>query len=205
MPKNSIQFFGLPGSGKTFTLKSLLKAFPEHYKSVPNFSKLKRFWLFMLFVIRFPLISAKFFSLLFRNNFKLWKYIFHLVSVSFASQMYVLLQKEDGRRFLIDEGVYQRLLSVTPRRFSEKDSIKLVKYLNNLNSKVVVTSGGDFGRFLLEPDRMISHRNKLGDNYFKKWSEDLVFNFQSLSGALSSDNFIYERGKLEELHAKIQS
>ncbi len=205
MLKNSIQFFGLPGSGKTFTLNSLLKMYPESYKSVPNFSKRERFKLCILFVLRFPRVGIRFFLLLLNNNTKLWSYIAHLVSNSFAAHMYVLLQKEDGKTFLIDEGIFQRILSVSPARFKETEAKKIIRLLYSVPSKVIITKGGDFGRFTLEPDRMMSHRNKLGNEYYKKWSENLVYNFQTISNLISKDVTTYEGKTAEELHTKIQS
>ena len=119
--------------------------------------------------------------------------------------MYVLLQKEDGKTFLIDEGIFQRVLSVAPARFREVEAKKIIRLLYSVQSKVIVTKGGDFGRFTLEPDRMMSHRNKLGNEYYKNWSENLVYNFQTISNLISEDITTYEGKTAEELHNKIQS
>ncbi|MEZ4114053.1 MAG: hypothetical protein R3B65_01160 [Candidatus Paceibacterota bacterium] len=202
MSKNSVQFFGLPGSGKTSTLKSLVKNYPDKYILVPSFSRFQRFKLFTLFILKFPKISFTFLYFVFGNDKRLWKYILHLVTNSFATHVYVLLQKSDEKTFLIDEGVFQRILSVLPKRLTDREAKNLVQTLTKIPSRVIVTHGGNFSRFTLESDRMISPRNKLGEKYFKDWSENLRFNFESILKALG-DRKIEKGESLEELNKKI--
>jgi len=202
MSKNSVQFFGLPGSGKTSTLKSLVKNYPDKYILVPSLSRFQRFKLFSLFIFRFPKVSLTFLSFVFKNDKRLWKYVLHLVTNSFAIHLYVLLQKSDKKTFLIDEGIFQRILSVLPKRLTETEAQALVQTLTQISSRVIVISGGNFSRFTLESDRMTSPRNKLGEQYFKDWSEDLRFNFESILKALG-DRKIEKRESLEELNKKI--
>ena len=106
MQKSSIQFFGLPGSGKTYTLKKCLESDPEKYTTIPHFSKTKRFFLAMRFVISYPQIAFLFLRLIIVNKVALWRYLIHLVSNSFASHMYVHMEKETSKIVLIDEGVF---------------------------------------------------------------------------------------------------
>ncbi len=202
MSKNSVQFFGLPGSGKTSTLKSLVKNYPDKYILVPSFSRLQRFKLFALFILKFPKVSLTFLSFVFKNDKRLWKYVLHLVTNSFAVHFYVLLQKSDEKTFLIDEGIFQRILSVLPKRLKVTEAQTLVQILTQVSSRVIMTSGGNFSRFTLESDRMTSPRNKLGEQYFKDWSEDLRFNFESILRALG-DRKIEKWESLEELNKKI--
>lgn len=192
MQKNSIQFFGLPGSGKTFYLNKLLVEQPNLYKKVPSFSKIERLRLTIIFVFYFPKISLNFFFLIIQNNLKLWAYIFHLTSVSFAAHMYTILEKTDEAIFLIDEGVLQRLLSVSSKSFSEKQAFKLVNELKKIPSKIIIMQGGDFSRFVSEPDKMISPRNKLGEDYFRKWSDNLKMNFKLIEHCIIKSNHDYK-------------
>lgn len=187
MSKNSLQFFGLPGSGKTTILKGLVKNFPEKYEEIPKFGKLKRFFLFTLFCFRFPVISLNFFALVFQNNKKLFKYVFHLVTISFACHMFVILNKSK-KVFLIDEGIAQRFLSVAYKKYSLKQAKRYTKFIKRLSCSVVITEGGNFSRFEIEPDRMTSYRNLLGEDYYKNWSENLSYNFDLISKEIKQKN-----------------
>lgn len=205
MQKNSIQFFGLPGSGKTSILNALAEAFPSSYERVPKFTKTERLGLALRFVLRFPMIGIKFLSLITRNDPRLWGYVAHLISQSFACHMYAIKHQRNNKYFLIDEGVFQRLLSVAPRRFTEREARRLTASLAKLSSRVVLTRGGDFGRFVFEPDRMTSYRNRLGPKYFKKWSEDLVGNFSMISKVIPGTVPAEKGGPVEDLHSKLEA
>jgi len=208
MQKNSIQFFGLPGAGKTTISRALVKNFPDSFLGMPVFSKPKRFIFFVFFIIRFPRISFLFLALILKNNIKLWRYLFNLVAISFASHIYVL-HKNTKKLFLIDEGLFQRLLSVAPQIFSEDKAKKVIKIVNKVQSKIIVVNGGDFGRFVTESDRMISPRNHLGENYFKLWSENLSKNFTLFSKIFKEKNISIEidnsnRTNIDELSKELR-
>jgi len=202
MRRNSFQFFGLPGSGKTTTFNKLLSLYPEKYISVPKFSKVKRFFLNTLFIFRFPGLSFSFFKLLIQNDKRIRKYIAHLISVSFANQMYINFAQKD-KIYLTDEGVLQRLLSVAPKKFEEEEVIIILKKIKNLNTAVILMEGGSFSRFTTEPDRMSSARNKLGVDYLKEWSEDLKKNFELISSHLSENFIVYKGDSSEDINSKI--
>lgn len=192
MQKSSIQFFGLPGSGKTYTLKKCIENDPQKYTTIPYFSKTKRFFLVLQFVAYYPQITFLFLRLIISNKIALWRYLIHLVSISFASHMYVLKEKETNKIVLIDEGVFQRFLSVARYPISDKYAEKVFLILKVLDTKVVIKNGGDFGRFVNEPDRMISPRNKLGEKYFQEWASSLVHNFNMLSRVIKDNNYVSE-------------
>ena len=204
MQKNSIQFFGLPGSGKTTILKELAKRFPDYYVLPPRFGRLKRFILALVFIFRFPKISFNFIFLTFKNPRKIWGYIIHLISLSFATHIYILNQKKD-KIFLIDEGVAQRLLSIASRKFTSGEAGKYIKLINKIDSPIVLTLGGNFSRFEIEPDRMTSKRNILGDEYYRNWSNNLVYNFNLLSEEIKKNQKFLVAGNIEKLHQDIQS
>lgn len=203
MPRNSVQFFGLPGSGKTSLLNSLAQNYPEKYLRVPKFGRGERLTLTLQFAVRFPKVFFSFISLIYRNDKRLWGYISHLVSQSFASHMYAIKNQRDGKLFLIDEGALQRLLTVAPSAFTAQQVGRLVKIQNVLSCRPVVVTGGDFGRFVSEPDRMMSYRNRLGIEYFKKWSEDMIKNFKTISLQISGAVVAEKGGSVEELHRSI--
>lgn len=202
MRRNSFQFFGLPGSGKTTTFNKLLSLYSEKYRSVPKLSKAKRFFLNTLFVCRFPELSFLFFKLLIQNDKRIRKYIAHLISVSFANQMYISFAQKD-KIYLTDEGVLQRLLSVAPKKFEEEEVIIILKKIKNLNTAVILMGGGSFNRFTTEPDRMSSARNKLGPDYLNKWSEELKKNFELISSHLSKNFIVYKGDSVEDINSKI--
>lgn len=204
MSKNSIQFFGLPGSGKTSMLRSLLAQFPEYYATLPQLRRVQRFFLAFLFAFRYPQTALHFFSLTLQNPKKLWGYIAHLVSVSFATHMYVSMHTSK-KLFLIDEGIAQRLLSVAPEKYSAKKAEEYIQLISSIASPIVMTSGGNFSRFEHEPDRMTSYRNILGQDYYKNWSENLSYNFTLLSKEIEKKGNFCRGGDIEALHANIQA
>lgn len=205
MPRNSVQFFGLPGSGKTSLLNSLAQNYPDKYLRVPKFGRSERLKLTLQFAVRFPRVFFIFISLIVRNDRRLWSYISHLVSQSFASHMYAIKHRSGEKLFLIDEGVLQRLLTVASREFTVQEIKRLVEMQNILSSRPVVVAGGDFSRFVSEPDRMTSYRNRLGAEYFKKWSKDMVKNFKAISAEISGDVITEKGGSVESLHQSINS
>lgn len=192
MRRNSFQFFGLPGSGKTYAINILVNKYPNLYLKVPNLSKGKRYIFFLLFIFKFPVLSFNFFTLLIHNNFKLWVYLIHLVSKTFADHMYVISNSDSEKIFLIDEGVFQRILSVASKSFSKNEALKILRILSVIDSDVVIVGGGNFGRFVSEPDRMTSPRNKLGSLYFNNWIENLKSNFNTISSIAKENNSTYE-------------
>ncbi len=204
MSKNSIQFFGLPGSGKTSMLRELLQTFPEYYVAPPTLLRGKRFSLAFLFTCRFPHIAFRFLLLIVQNPKKLWGYIAHLVSVSFATHMYVRMHR-GAKLFLIDEGIAQRLLSVAPKKYTQQEVLRYSALIDVVHSPVVITSGGNFSRFELEPDRMVSHRNALGESYYKEWSETLSYNFALLGKEFEKRGNFCKGADIETLHKTIQS
>lgn len=205
MPRNSVQFFGLPGSGKTSLLNSLAQNYPDKYLRVPKLGRSKRLKLSLQFAVSFPGVFFSFISLIFRNDWRLWGYISHLVSQSFASHVYAIKHRSGEKLFLIDEGVLQRLLTIAPSAFTAQQVERLVKMQNVLSCRPVVVTGGDFGRFVSEPDRMMSYRNRLGIEYFKKWSEDMVKNFKAISLQIHGTVIIEKGGSVEALHRSINS
>ncbi len=199
MQESSFQFFGLPGSGKTFILREMLKDSPDLFEPVPHIKRFARIKLSIIFIFVFPALSFKIFQLLFRNKIKLWGYLLHLLTVSFSSHMYAILHRKDTKVFLIDEGIFQRILSVSPDLLSEDQLSDLVKLCRRLSSKVLIVEGGDFGRFVSEPDRMISPRNKFGESYFIKWKKDLIGNFDILKKLIMENGIKYEIRKSRDV------
>jgi hypothetical protein len=186
MQKNSLQFFGLPGSGKTTITDSLEKEYPESYIKVPRFSRIVRVSLTIFFIISFPRTSLIFLQLIIRNRFKLWSYLFHLASVCFASHLYVFLHSTWSKKMiLIDEGLLQRFLSVLPYKLSRKHTEGVVDKLIHKGCIPVFVKGGDFKRFMYDEDRFMSPRNRMGLDYFKGWSENLLYNIEIISDVLN--------------------
>jgi GTPase SAR1 family protein len=188
MYKNNIQFFGLPGAGKSTLVQALLQKFPDIYEKIPMFSKTRRLLYSIAFMFYFPRIGFNFLSFIVRNDLRLWKYLLHLASVFFANQMHTAIRrKKQTKILLIDEGMLQRFLSVAYRPITEVEAKRMIKFLDDLQAAVVIVEGGDFDRFVHQPDRIMSPRNKLGDAYFKKWSENLMQNFETLNSVLENN------------------
>lgn len=211
--KSSVQFFGLPGAGKTALLRNLVTTYPDYYESVPKLTRGKRWIFFTLFISTHPLISIRFFILVFKNPLKLWSYLIHLVSVSCADYIYAHMHASQ-KMFLIDEGITQRLLSVVPSVLSEHDARKLVGLLDVVPIKIIFVQGGGFERFTKESDRMGSYRNKLGEVYLNDWMSRVTHNTAVIAKILGEkyclitiDN--HEKNNLEriteELHRKISA
>lgn len=171
------------------------------HTTIPVFSKPRRLYLCILFVFRFPRIALSFLGLIIHNPLKIWNYLFHLVSQSFAAHMYVVLHKNVN--FIIDEGLFQRLLSVAPYPLSEKRARVLVRQIGDAGA-IIIVQGGNFSRFIDEPDRSISPRVYLGENYFHNWSHNVRHNFDSIASVAKEKNTVIildnkDRSSLESL------
>ncbi len=211
--KSSVQFFGLPGAGKTALLRNLIATYPGYYESVPMFSRSERFIFAGLFILRHPIISLRFKLFILKNPSKLWGYLAHLVSISCAYHMYVRMHASQ-KMFLIDEGLTQRLLSVVPSVLSEDEARKLIELLQLFHTKIIFVQGGGFERFTKESDRMGSYRNKLGEVYLRDWMSRVTHNTAVIAKILGQENNLitidnHEKNNLEriteELHRKISA
>ncbi len=180
--KNNVQFFGLPGAGKTVLFRNLLTMYPDIYEYALPFSRTKRTLLCIGFIIMYPLVSVQFLFFIIGNPISLWSYLGHLVSISCAMHSNLILCfRNKNKIFLIDEGLMQRLLSIVPEILNKNQAKRLVTFLGPLSKNIVVVSGGDFGRFLVASDKMTSRRNQLGDQYMTKWVQRVSQNTEILS------------------------
>ncbi len=202
--RNSIQFLGLPGSGKTTRIQELITRFPGTYVVPPKLSKIQRVWFFLVFTFRFPVLNFRLLAFLFSNPWKLWRYLLHLYSYSVAVHMYALAHP--SQFFIIDEGIFQRVLSVAPRQLSYSQIQSISQLIPRVFGVVVVMNGGSFSRFVAEPDKMTNPRNQMGVAYFDTWVAAVTANFSLLEeSVLKNSRGVRGTGlTTDELHAALQ-
>jgi Cdc6-like AAA superfamily ATPase len=169
---NYCECFGLPGSGKTTLIKELSSEKTNNY-NVQKISRWKRLLYTLFFIVRYPKISWFFIYNIFKNESLLYSYLLHLVSMSFAQ--YVFLKKNT----IIDEGVFQRVLSIYPKEMSYSEAQKIINLLSKMRGKILIFEGGDFSRFY-EKGGVESMRTRLGAEYFEAWKKRVTHNFDMM-------------------------
>jgi len=88
---------------------------------------------------------------------------------------------------LIDEGLYQRILSFYETEKSRKEIERCIAHIPNPDVLVIANNKEtEFYRFLRSPHRHESPRLRLGQQYFENWMEIVRYNDEIIKSVLKS-------------------
>lgn len=198
-----IEFYGLPGAGKTTIAQKLEEK--AGFKIVKIKNKKELILFNILFLLKHPL---RFFVLLYYviNNSTGLKEFYYKFMNAFLTSNAKYQKAKKYKKAIIDQGYFQGILSI----FNEKISLdKLNKYLNFIlrpkklfifdlsleNMKLRTTSRGYFGR------------ENFGKEYSEKWIETIINNNALIKKELPSisQNFllINANQNIDEVYSKI--
>ena len=176
-----IEFFGEPGSGKTTLLKSTASALGARAVYVRVDSSIEALARSLLFALAHPAKAFFWFAATVKESRGLFRYKMALVVRSLAA-----VQKASGVRrevVLIDEGLLQRVLSVYDRLLSDEEIRRVLAHAHTAE-RVVVCRGGDFSRFVSEPDRFNSPRVRAGEEHLRQWIATVRANASRIAAVL---------------------
>lgn len=173
-----LELYGLPGSGKS-TLARKLVASSDKFIIINFINRWERYYFFILFIINHPILFSSWILFLFKNK-KLFFYKFHLLSISMAKTQKALRYKKNDKNYIIDEGLVQRILSVSDVVINDSLFNKLLVYLSCVD-RFVFVEGGDFYRFTQDSQKFNSPRMKFGQDYFQSWQKLLIDNNRILN------------------------
>lgn len=196
-----IEFYGLPGSGKTTIARALEKKDPAKFvylHTSPRKEIIKLVPLFFIHHIGITIFWLKelFFKCFKSHFFPLFRYKLHLLLITFVQ--YQKAKNYKNKVVLLDEGFLQRILSIYESRLT-KD--KIIHYFNHLIKADLIVftknSESEFSRFISSSHKDQSPRTKLGEEYLSQWMEITRSNYQMIKDLIKAKNvkFIEVKGE----------
>ncbi|MFA6466926.1 MAG: hypothetical protein WCV71_03635 [Patescibacteria group bacterium] len=167
-----LELYGLPGSGKSTLAKRLAEIDSSKFVVVNFSNKLSRYFYLLLYIINHPVNFYQWIMFLLQNK-KLFIYKLHLLFLSLAKMQKASFIK--NKQALVDEGLLQRVLTISDNLVDDKSLDKLLKYLVS-PVHLIIMEGGVFHRFITDEQKDNSPRLKLGQDYFVAWQNMLEKN-----------------------------
>ncbi len=174
-----IEFYGLPGTGKSTTARRLEEK--SNFKRVRIKNNIELLWYNFLFFIKYPI---KFFILLYyvftnSNNFKMFYYKF---MNTFLHHNAKYQKAKKFKNSIIDQGHTQNIISV----FEEKKGLSAIEkyftFIPKTNKLIIFDADFSVRKNRIEK-RNHAPRSEYDDQYLKKWHEITKYNnklFQKL-------------------------
>lgn len=175
-----IEFFGVPGGGKTQILRQLVIIMPDAVEARPMTRTAIILWA-SYFVLRHPLSSFVWMVELLLHSNGMLRYKFVLLIRSMSAR--AMAERSRASFVFVDEGLLQRLLTIFDEPLSPRHIGFLIS-MTPLSDAVVVVKGGEFGRFTVAHNRFDSPRVKVGEERLQKWMENVRMNARSVQNAL---------------------
>ncbi len=166
-----IELFGLPGSGKSTIIRSLVNN--KIGKDIFIRNRFEKAFYLSLFLMRHPIISFFWIKeIILQRHRELTSYKISLLFSTFAK-----IQKASfsNNTYIIDEGLIQRILSIYETNLTEQKIKSILNYVV-ISDKILFIKGGLFDRFVFDHDKNNSPRFKMGEKYMKDWSVILTNN-----------------------------
>jgi len=192
-----VEFYGLPGSGKTTLAKNLSQKNPEeflYFHSSPRKEIIKYGFLFFLSQPQMFLFWLKelFRECLKKHFLQLFRYKLHLLLISITQ--YQKAKKYPQKIILLDEGLFQRILTIYEKKINEEKIKKCFANIPKIDLLVFCQNPEkEFFRFKKSPYRGESPRVMLGKKYFKNWE------------GITRENDKFLREKIKEKNIKFIS
>lgn len=160
--RETVYFFGLPGSGKSYMAKNLAQE--QNYKIISTNKPGELFWSF-LFFISHPVLSIRILALLSRENKKNKRILIHKL------RLFIKVASLQSKSFffnkpLIDDGFCQFVLAIFDRKIKSKD-LQIAKKMLSKNAKIIIVESSNKKRMSRMKQRGRTPRSFMGEDYLK--------------------------------------
>ena len=188
--KNKIvELFGLPGSGKTTLSKILIGGSSKEIVQVEVKNKISRIFYFALFFLLNPRFVYFSFLYIRRCNRVVRSYVLHLFTLSCSKLMKARISSIfSDKVFLIDEGLFQRYLSILEKEETDQNIKRYIKFFPNWIGLVMVLEGGTFDRFTSLVDAHNNPRVIAGSEYLNSWIQSQKKNYMKIKNFIKENN-----------------
>jgi len=191
--KMIIELYGLPGAGKTTLAKKMKKEgfFVVEYpsgqgkKTIRYIFKHPIMTLFWLREILLETIKTRTWSLL--------KFKIALVMNTFGKLE--IAKKSAKNKIIVDEGLFQRILSIYETKKSFKKLSNIIKK-NIPQPDLIVIVKSDFEKFMRYKD-VKNIRTHLGPKYLNRWFEAVNHNYKNIVKVIKKLNIPYRYIKID--------
>ena len=172
-----IEFFGLPGAGKSYLAKRMAQE--KDYKVVTFSGKYEKYFHALCFIIFHPRHFFFLFKNLFVENKKNKKLLNHKIKRLFVRCIAVEQKARWKKNSIIDEqGFFQFILSIYERQITSKEVSQYYKYLKKSKYFVYIIEAEQAKRKERMSIRKRVPRQKIfGENYAENWLYIAEYNF----------------------------
>ena len=183
-----VEFFGLPGSGKSYIAEKEFGYVAKPFKSFV--SRIKKYYLLAFYEALHPIRSAVFIIAIIKETKHNRKLLLHKIKFLYfnaeAREMAASLKKNG----IIEEGLVNYLLSLYERKILADDVRPLLKRIPK-NRTIYIINADKKTRQKRMKDRNRTPRNSFGEDYLKKRQLILEHNFEVIK-KLIKETFTYK-------------
>lgn len=164
----TVEFFGVPGAGKTRVLRKLAQSIPGATEALETSRSGIAFGA-AHFAFRHPLSFFVWMTQLCWYSNGLFRYKLGLLLRAMAARMRAESQSRRGASVVfVDEGLLQRILTIFDNPIDGRHAAFILK-MTPVAEIVVVMTGGEFGRFTEADNRFNSPRVSRGEEKLHEW------------------------------------
>jgi len=168
-----IEFFGVPGGGKTQLLRQLVATMPDAREALATTRRgIARGAL--LFALQHSISFVVWMGELLTHSNGLLRYKLGLLLRTMAACS-LAEKNNDSFATFIDEGFLQRILTIFDTPLTARH-INFILKMTPLPDQVVVIHGGEFGRFTTASNRHNSPRVRGGEEKLQAWMKNMRAN-----------------------------
>lgn len=182
--KMLVEMYGLSGSGKSTLAKELAEKDTsiKHVSAQYNNVEVFRF-MFRHPVLSFAWLGEMLFLALRHNEWTLFRYRLSIILRTFATFGYA--ERIPKGVVLLDEGLFQRVLSIYEKERSAKSLERLMKLIPKVDLLILVDRGNE-SRYIRFDNNKDHPRAKLGEAYLASWKVMIEKNNDKLQQAVAT-------------------